>query len=108
MSEMARIDQTIGAPSIIPGVSQTIAVGATSTASVPFQTHNALGRATTWIKVYSTVDCFLAFGKNPTADSTGCFHNGGLTDYYGLAPGVTEIAVIQASTAGTLYLTEGL
>ena len=111
MSEMCRVDQQIGAPSLIPGVSQKLTIGSSSVQSAAFQTVNALGRATTWIRFITTSNCWISFGTNPTATAlppNSFYFPTGLCDYHGVPPGATHLAVIQDSAAGVLHLLEGL
>ncbi len=86
---------------IIPGLSQTVAVGAASAQST------ALDDNTTIVRLFATVDCFIAIGSNPTAASaTGMFIPGGIIDFIGINKN-DKIAVIRSSASGSLYLTEG-
>lgn len=88
---------------ISPGVSQSLTVGASSVQS-------ALPQAgVTIVRLFSTVDAWIAFGTNPTAvaeASNSMFLPGGIVEYFEI--GVAEkIAVIRNSTSGKLYITEG-
>ncbi len=88
---------------IIPGVSQLIAV---SNASVQ---GSALGISTTVVRLFATNDCYIKLGANPTAlaDGTSMFVPGGIVDFIGVTPG-DKIAVIRYASNGSLFVTEGL
>ena len=59
------------------------------------------------MRLFCTQDAYVAFGANPTANTTSSmFLPGGIIEYYGVTPS-TKIAVIQSTAAGTLYITEG-
>jgi hypothetical protein len=88
---------------ISPGVSQVLTVGAASVQS-------ALPQAgVTIVRLFSTVDAWISFGSNPTAAAEGAssmFLPGGIVEYFQI--GNTEkLAVIQSTTGGKLYITEG-
>lgn len=87
---------------IIPGVSQVVAIGATSTRSTAFQP------TTTIIRMVANQDCFVALGAAPTAlaDGTCMVVQGGAETYIGVTPG-QKLAVIQSTAGGSLYITEG-
>lgn len=85
---------------IIPGISQSIAVGAASLSSTSFDSNTSL------IRIFSTVDCFLEFGDSPTATTSSHFCPGGVIQYYGVYK-FAKLAVIRSSTSGTLYIMEG-
>lgn len=93
---------------LIPGVSQIIAVGASSVASSAFQT------LTTVVQLSSTTDCWVMFGATPTAavptvtaaSGGSIFIQGGQIVVFGVTPG-TKIAAIENSAAGFLSIVEG-
>lgn len=88
---------------IIPGVSQLVAAAVASGQSA------ALGVGTSLVRLFSTVDCFILVGANPTAlvDGTSMFLPGGIVEYFGVTGG-QKIAVIAAgASTGSLYVTEG-
>lgn len=86
------------------GTSQSVAVSGSSTQSSAFQA------ATTVVRVYSTTDCFLKFGTNPTAvANTSIFLPAGVIDYLGVPQNQSyKVAVLQSTASGTLYVTEGV
>lgn len=101
-SGKALTSQDPGFEALYPGTSQSVAIGAASVQSTTFAPAK-----TSIIRLFSTVDCFLAFGPNPTANTTtGYFLPGGIIDFVGVTPG-TIVAVIQKSAIGVLYITEG-
>jgi hypothetical protein len=88
---------------ISPGVSQVLTVGAVSTQSVLPQP------GVTIVRLFSTVDAWVSFGANPTAvaeGSSSLFLPGGIVEYFEIRAD-EKLAVIQATTGGKLYLTEG-
>lgn len=90
-----------GFEAINPGTSQAVSVNSASVQSAQF------GDRTSVVRLFGTVDCLLAFGQNPTVtQSTGYFLPGGIIDFVGVTS-LSKIAVIQSSTVGVLYITEG-
>lgn len=87
---------------IIPGISQSVAVGAASVQSAALQSKSSI------IRLFSTTDCFILIGATPTAlqDGTSMFLPAGVIEYFGVN-GAPLVAVIQSSASGTLYITEG-
>ena len=87
---------------VSPGTSYTVSVGAVSAQG------NLPADKVTIIRLFSTVDCFIKFSANPTAttDGTSMILPGGIIEYFEIRPD-EKLAVIAASTAGTLYVTEG-
>lgn len=88
---------------ISPGASQALAISGVSNQS------NAHPDGTSIIRLFSTTDCWIAFGTNPTAvkEAAGSmFLPAGIVEYFECRP-VEKIAVIQDSASGKLYLTEG-
>lgn len=87
---------------IVPSASQSISTSGASTQSTQFS------GTTTIIRIFCTQDTFIAFGSNPTANTSGSslFMPGGIVEYFGVTPS-TKIAVIQSSMSGTVYCTEG-
>lgn len=68
--------------------SQTVAVGASSTQSSPFNT------LTGFVRVHTDVVCSVAFGANPTATATSMRMAANTTEFFGVTPG-HRVAVIQ-------------
>lgn len=88
---------------ISPGVSSVLTVNATSAASGDFTA------GVTILRLFSTVDCWIAFGSAPTAvaEAAGSmFLPAGIVEYFERKEG-EKLAVIQSSTTGKLYITEG-
>jgi len=82
-----------------PGASKTLEFSGASASA-------AVGNADyTTVRICATSDCFVEFGVNPlVAANTGMFLPAGVPEYFFLAYGA-KIAAIQASAAGTLYIT---
>jgi|SRR4051812_3102165 hypothetical protein len=90
-----------GFDALYPGTSQALAVAGTSAQSA------AVGGNTTIVRIYATQDCWVALGPNPTAAAnTSMFLAAGAPEYLAINPG-EKIAAIQASAAGSLYISEG-
>jgi hypothetical protein len=88
------------APMASSAVNQTIAIGLSSFQSAFFNDR------TTMIRLFTTVDCFIQLGDNPTATSaSSIFCAGGIYQFFGVKDG-ERLAVIAASATGTLYLME--
>lgn len=87
---------------VSPGASYALAAGATSAQSA------LPGAGVTIVRLFSPVDCFVKFGANPTATTDGLsmYLPGGVVEYFEIRAD-EKIAVIAASTTGTLYVTEG-
>ena len=84
-----------------PGTSQTVAIGSGSVQS------NAFAQTTTIIRAFGTVDCYLAFGANPSVTpSTAYFLPGGIVDFIGV-DGSSKVAVANSSAIGSLFISEG-
>lgn len=86
-------------PALTPGDSQRVAVGSSSAQST------ALSSETIIVRVVADVDCYLAFGANPTATNTDLFLAAGDTEYFGVTPG-SKIAVLRAVGDGYLNIVE--
>ncbi len=89
---------------ISPGTSQALAVGGSSVQSALPQT------GVTIVRLFSTADCFVAFGSNPTAVVEGAssmFLPAGIVEYFEIRID-EKLAVISATAlTGKLYVTEG-
>jgi hypothetical protein len=86
---------------ISPGTSYSVAVGAVSAQG------NLPQEGVTIVRLFSTVDCFIAFGTNPTAVAgSSMFLPGGIVEYFEIRSN-EKFAVIQNGSTGTLYVTEG-
>ncbi len=97
----AHQDQGGGFEALEPGPSQSITFSGVSTQSTAFSSKTSI------IRIFCTQDCFLSFGPNPTATTSGYFLPAGIIDFVGVNQG-PFVAVIQSTQAGTLYVTEGL
>lgn len=83
-----------------PGASQAVAVGASSTQS------SAVGANTQAVLLCSTVACFVTVGASPTAVANTSMYLPANTLLFVAIGGSQKVAVIQASGAGSLYITE--
>lgn len=91
-------------PAIKLGLSQKVSVGAASTQST------SVGPKTSIVRLFSTVDCFVAIGENPTAVAdTTAFLPAGVIEYFAVRVGHNyKVAAIRlGGTSGDLYVTEG-
>jgi hypothetical protein len=86
---------------ISPGVSRTHAIGASSVQGP------APSDGVTILRFFATVDCFIAFGQNPTASSSSMFLPGGIVEYFEIRSGEKYAVIQSGSTTGTFYVTEG-
>lgn len=89
-----------GFQAIIPGISQQLSISGSSQQSAAFSATPNL------VRLFATKDCYIEIGTNPTATSSSMFLPGGIVEYFGLFSGY-KLAVLQASSSGTLYVTEG-
>lgn len=80
------------------GNGQTVAVGASSTQSA------VLPDGTYAVRCVSTVDCWIEIGSNPTAAATTSFFLPASVVEYFAATVSDRVAVIQATSSGSLYL----
>lgn len=87
---------------ISPGVSYTVVADGSSIQG------NLPASGVTIVRLFSTVDCFVKFGANPTAttDGSSMILPAGIVEYFEIRPD-EKFAVIALSTSGTLYVTEG-
>jgi hypothetical protein len=99
MTRLVRDSDTEVVQTFALGASQTVAIGVTSAASTAF------GTETLVVRLYADQDCFVEIGASPTASSADAFLPSGVIVYHGCEPG-DKVAVIQDTTAGTLYITE--
>lgn len=96
----AHSEQGGGFEAIRAGTGQVVVVTSNVFNSVAFSPK------TTIVRLFSTVDCFLAFGNNPAMNGSSFFMPGGIIDYIGVDGGM-KIQTLRSSTDGVLYLTEG-
>ena len=80
-----------------PGTTQTLAVGSASVA-----TASAVGASL--VRLVSTVNCYLAVGSAPVATSAGMYLPANVPEYFVLNL-ADLVAVLQVSSAGTLFIT---
>lgn len=85
---------------MLGGPNQKIIFGAVSAQSTAFNAN------TTIVRIFSTKDCYIQYGANPTATTSDMFIAGGIIEYFGVEPG-SKIAVIQDLAGGTLHISEG-
>ena len=85
---------------IYPGTSQKITTSGSSQQSSAFSSN------TTIVRLFSTQDCYVAFGTNPTATSSSMFLPAGIVEYFGVTES-SKLAVLQVTSSGILYITEG-
>jgi hypothetical protein len=106
-----------------PALSQTIAIGAGSVQSAPFQTYSPQGsyaagpvagvpittpNNTLHVRLVATADCWIAFGANPTAvasAATSILLPAGVPEYFWVYPG-ERVAVILNVATGVLNVAE--
>ena len=104
-----------------PALSQTIAIGAGSVVSAPFQTavapsgsYDSSGRPiwspqqTLHVRLCATSDCWVSFGPTPVAAVNGISSillPAGVPEYFWVNPGEL-IACIQSATGGFLNIAE--
>jgi hypothetical protein len=82
------------------GASQDVAYGSSSAASAPF------GAQTYKVRLVATTDCRIRIGDGtPTAVATDTYLPALAAEYFTVTPG-QKVAAIQASSAGTLNVTE--
>lgn len=88
---------TFGSPA--PGGGLTVAIGAVSAASAAFT------KVTSAVRLVATVDCWVDFNGTTAVAGTGVYLPAFLPEYFEAKNGAT-ITVIQASAAGSLYITQ--
>lgn len=86
---------------IAPGASQTVSVAGTHAESSAFQSNTSI------VRLYSTTNCWIAFGSAPVADNTGMYLLAGIVEYFAVTGG-NKVSALQDTASGTLYITEGL
>jgi hypothetical protein len=95
-SYLTKLYQLGALPVIRPGATQKLDFGAASVATA------AVGGGV--VRLVATADCHIALGSTPTADATCLFLPGNMPEYFACASG-DQVAVIQDTTAGSLYVT---
>ncbi len=98
-SYLTKLYQLGALPVIRPGVTQKVAFGATSAASA------AVGAGI--VRLLATADCHVAFGADPTADSTCLFLTANSPEYFACST-ADRVAVIQDMAGGSLYITPAI
>ena len=100
MARMPLDENGYAVPVLRPNTSQMVAIGAASVQSA------AVAATTEIVRLVATVDCFVAFGTNPTAvANTSMRLVAGLPELFRINSSA-KVAVIQASGGGSLYITE--
>ena len=92
-----RLGQPISA--LMMGTPQNVAIGASSAQSAAF------AATTEVIRVVATAACWIEIAADPTATTDKTYLPAGVVEYFH-AQGGWKIAVLQASAAGTLNITE--
>lgn len=86
-----------------PFLSQSVAIGGSSTASAAFNAQTA------HVRLVASASCWVSFGNPPAAavarGASSMFVPANLPEYFWVAT-AAQIAVIQDSAAGFLYVTE--
>lgn len=88
---------------VFPGAVQKVAMsGGSSTQS------SAVGANTSVVRLCADIDCYVAFGTNPTASSSTHYLPAKVPEYFGVA-GSSKIAALRysGSDTGNLWITEG-
>jgi hypothetical protein len=93
--QSAKLTQT---SAINPGTTQTVSIGAASAATAA-----AIGANLVRL-VAATVACYVANGPSPTATATSMYLAPNVPEYF-LISANDKIAVLQVSSAGTLFIT---
>lgn len=105
MSDITKVDTAAARgvdnlPTIKPTASVNLAFAGTSA-----QSSALVG---TIVRVIATQNCWLAFGTNPTANTTtSVYLPSGAVEYFAITTG-WKIAAIQDSAAGTLNITTAI
>lgn len=89
---------------ISPGISQVVPVRATSLQG--FYSTSGV----TILRFFSTVDCWISFGPNPTAaveSSNSMILPGGIIEYFEIREGERFAVIAAGASTGKLYVTEG-
>ena len=87
-------------PFPVTGGTQSAAFTGTSAAI-----SNAVGDQTRRVLVYADQDCHIQFAKAPVATTADCFLAASTQIMLSIRPG-EKVAAIQATAAGTLYVSE--
>jgi hypothetical protein len=82
-----------------PAGDQVVAYTGTAAASAAF------GAVTTCVRLYSTTNCFVAFGAAPVAVVTNMPLYANSPEYFMVQPG-SKVSAIQASAGGNLHISE--
>ena len=79
---------------------QVVAVSSSSTQSTAFAAGSHYAR------LVSTVNCYVAFGTNPTATSSSLYMVANVPEFFGITP-AQKVAVLRVSGDGSLSVVEG-
>ncbi len=99
LNYLTKLYQLGALPVIRPGVTQDVAIGATSAASEP------TGAGV--VRLVSTTDCHIAFGAAPVADADGLLLVANMPEYFA-CESTDRVAAIRHTADGTLYITPAL
>lgn len=88
-------------PAMYPGTTQS-----PITTSASSQQSAAVGASTTVVMLVATTASIFAFGTNPDVTSGGAYLPANVAMLFAINPG-DKIAVKQAASTGTFYITEG-
>lgn len=100
MTRLARSSNGQIIQAIFPDTHQKIAyTGTAGTIS------NGVGLNTTLIRVVCTTAAYIAIGSSPTATANDIYMPADVPEYFAVSPG-DKVSAIQASSGGTLHVTE--
>ncbi len=83
-------------PLIQPGATQRLAIGAASAASSEIPG--------TIVRLVATVDCYVAIGANPVADTNSMFLPANFPEYFACAA-LDRVAALRVAADGALFIT---
>ena len=93
--------KSAGFPCIIVGNHEAVAITNTSTQSPVFQS------GVTVVRLSATVDCYVSFGTNPTADSGDMYLNAFVAENFGVKEGWRVACMRVGGNNGSLSVAEG-
>jgi len=68
---------------------------------------SAFGASTHLVRLVATTNCYVAFGTDPTADTSSLLLIANVPEFFGVKPG-EKVAVLRSASDGTLSIAEGL
>lgn len=101
MSNLARSLDGSPIHALRPNTTQSVAYTGTAGTIT-----NAVGAKTTVVRVVVSTDAYIAVGASPTATANDMPMTADMPEYFRVIPGVDKISAIQASSGGTLTVTE--